>query len=86
VVDDEGVALGWIDADGMRRHRDGASLSDNMNAVGSQFRPGGNLSQALDAALSSPSSMGIAVDHEGKVIGGILATDVLAVVEARRLV
>ena len=84
VVDDEGGAVGWIDADGLRRHRGGASLSDSMSAVGSLFRPGGNLSQALDAALSSPSTVGVAVDDEGKVIGGILASDVLAAVEARR--
>ncbi len=84
VVNDDGVPLGWIDADGLRRHRGGASLSDSISAVGSQLRPDGNLSQALDAALSSPSAMGIAVDHGGRVIGGILATDVLAVVEARQ--
>jgi osmoprotectant transport system ATP-binding protein len=59
-------------------------LSDSISAVGSQFRPNGNLSQALDAALSSPSAVGVAVDHDGKVVGGILATDVLAAVEARR--
>jgi len=84
VVDDEGAALGWVDADGARRHRNGASLSDSMSAVGSLFRPGGNLSQALDAALSSPSTVGVAVDDQGKVIGGVLAADVLAAVEARR--
>jgi osmoprotectant transport system ATP-binding protein len=84
VVSDDGVPLGWIDADGLRRHRGGASLSDSISALGSQLRPEGNLSQALDAALSSPSSMGVAVDCDGKVIGGILATDVLAAVEARR--
>ena len=84
VVNDEDVPMGWIDADGLRRHRGGASLSESLSAVGAQLRPGGNLSQALDAALSSPSSMGIAVDREDKVIGGILAADVLAVVEARR--
>jgi len=84
VVGDDGAPLGWIDADGLRRHRDGASLSDSISALGSQLRPEGNLSQALDAALSSPSSMGVAVDCDGKVIGGILATDVLAAVEARR--
>jgi osmoprotectant transport system ATP-binding protein len=83
VVDDD-VPLGWIDADAARRHRDGAPLSDAMTAVGSQLRPGGNLSQALDAALSSPSAVGVAVDSEGKVIGGVLATDVLAAVDARR--
>jgi osmoprotectant transport system ATP-binding protein len=84
VVDDEGVPLGWIDAEGLRRHRGGASLSDSMSGVGSLFRPGGNLSQALDAALSSPSAVGVAVDSGGKVIGGVLAADVLAAVEAQR--
>jgi osmoprotectant transport system ATP-binding protein len=83
VVDDD-VPLGWIDADAARRHRTGAPLSDTITAIGSQLRPGGNLSQALDAALSSPSSVGVAVDGDGKVIGGILAADVLAAVEARR--
>jgi osmoprotectant transport system ATP-binding protein len=84
VVDDEAAPMGWIDADGLLRCRGGASLSDSMTAVGSLFRPGGNLSQALDAALSSPSSLGVAVDGQGKVIGGVLAADVLAAVEARR--
>ena len=83
IVDDD-VPLGWIDADAARRHRAGAPLSDTITAVGAQLRPGGNLSQALDAALSSPSSVGVAVDRDGKVIGGILAADVLAAVEARR--
>jgi osmoprotectant transport system ATP-binding protein len=84
VVDDEGAPLGWIDVEGLRRHRGGASLSDSMSGVGSLFRPGGNLSQALDAALSSPSAVGVAVDSGGKVIGGVLAADVLAAVEAQR--
>ena len=84
VVDDGGAALGWIDADGVRRLRGGAALSESMSTVGSTFRSGGNLSQALDAALSSPSTVGVAVDDDGKVIGGVLAADVLAAVEARR--
>ena len=84
VIDDAGAPMGWIDTAGLRRHRAGASLSDSMNGVGSLFRPDGNLSQALDAALSSPSGVGVVVDDGGKVIGGILAADVLAVVEARR--
>jgi osmoprotectant transport system ATP-binding protein len=73
-----------MDAEGLHRHRAGASLDDSMTAAGSLFRPDGNLSQALDAALSSPSGMGIAVDDGGKVIGGVLADDVLAAVESRR--
>jgi osmoprotectant transport system ATP-binding protein len=84
VVADDGAPLGWIDAKGLRRHRGGASLSDSMSGVGSLFHPNGNLSQALDAALSSPSAVGVAVDDGGKVIGGVLAADVLAEVEARR--
>lgn len=84
VVDGAHAPIGWIDADGLRRHRAGASLSDSMSGVGSLFRPGGNLSHALDAALSSPSGVGVAVDEGGKVIGGVLAGDVLAAAEAHR--
>ncbi|MEM6106174.1 ABC transporter ATP-binding protein [Mycobacterium sp. 050272] len=84
VVDDDGRPLGWIDGEGLRRHGGGASLIDSMSGISALFRPGGNLSQALDAALSSPSTVGIAVDGEGKVIGGVLAADVLAAVESQR--
>jgi osmoprotectant transport system ATP-binding protein len=84
VLDEYGLPLGWIDDDGVRRHSGGASLTDAMSGVGALFRPGGNLSHALDAALSSPSTVGIAVDEEGKVIGGVLAADVLAAVESQR--
>ncbi|OBF91108.1 proline/glycine betaine ABC transporter ATP-binding protein [Mycobacterium sp. 852014-52450_SCH5900713] len=84
VVDGAGAPMGWIDSEGLRRHRAGASLSDSMSGVGSLFRPRGNLSHALDAALSSPSGVGLAVDEGGKVIGGVLADDVLAAAETRR--
>ncbi len=84
VVDDAGGAMGWIDADGLRRHRGGQPLTEAMTSVGSVFHIDGNLSQALDAALSSPSSVGVAVDRTEKVIGGVLATDVLAASQARR--
>jgi osmoprotectant transport system ATP-binding protein len=83
VVRADGAPLGWIDADGARKHRGGASLRDSLTAVGSLFRPGGNLSQALDAALSSPAAMGVAVDKAGKVIGGVQAADVLAALESQ---
>lgn len=84
VVDGAHAPMGWIDSDGLRRHRAGASLSESMSGVGSLFRPGGNLSHVLDAALSSPSGVGVAVDDGGKVIGGVLAGDVLAAADARR--
>jgi osmoprotectant transport system ATP-binding protein len=83
VVKADGAPLGWIDAAGVRKHRGGASLLDSVTAVGSLFRPGANLSQALDAALSSPAAVGVAVDKAGKVIGGVRAGDVLAVLESQ---
>lgn len=84
VVDADGAPQGWIDADGLGRHRGGQPLAEAMTAVGSVFHIDGNLSQALDAALSSPSSVGVAVDRAEKVIGGVLATDVLAAAQGRR--
>lgn len=84
VVDDGGAPLGWIDAEGLRRYRAGTPLSEAVSAVGSVFHPSGNLSQALDAALSSPSSIGVAVDEAKRVVGGVLAADVLAAAAARR--
>ncbi|HZC11373.1 MAG TPA: ABC transporter ATP-binding protein [Mycobacterium sp.] len=83
VVRADGAPLGWIDASGARKHRGGASLRDSVTSVGSVFRPGGNMSQALDAALSSPAAMGVAVDKAGKVIGGVRAGDVLAALESQ---
>jgi osmoprotectant transport system ATP-binding protein len=84
VVDPDGAPLGWIDVNGVRKHRGGASLDDSVTAVGAVFRPGANLSQALDAALSSPAAMGVAVDGAGKVTGGVSAGDVLAALDSHR--
>jgi osmoprotectant transport system ATP-binding protein len=83
VVKADGAPLGWIDANGVRKHRSGAPLLDSMTSVGSLFRPGASLSQALDAALSSPAVTGVAVDEAGKVIGGVRAGDVLAALESQ---
>jgi osmoprotectant transport system ATP-binding protein len=84
VVEADGAPLGWIDASGVRKHRGGASLRDSITSVGALFGPGGNLSQALDAALSSPAALGVTVDKTGKVIGGVLAADVLAALDTYR--
>jgi osmoprotectant transport system ATP-binding protein len=82
VVKSDGLPLGWIDAGGVLKHRTGASLLDSITSVGALFRPGANLSRALDAALSSPTGMGVAVDEAGKVTGGVRAADVLAALES----
>jgi osmoprotectant transport system ATP-binding protein len=40
----------------------------------------------LDAALSSPSGLGVAVDSDGRVLGVIRAQEILGVIEdARRI-
>jgi osmoprotectant transport system ATP-binding protein len=84
VVKPDGAPMGWIDANGVRKHRGGASLPDSVTSVGALFRPGANLSQALDAALSSPAAMGVAVDKAGRVTGGVRAADVLAAIDSHR--
>ncbi|TLM85531.1 ATP-binding cassette domain-containing protein [Pseudarthrobacter sp. NamE2] len=51
---------------------------------GSLFHPGDSLRRALDAALSSPSGLGVAVDAEGRVRGVIRGGEVLALIEEAR--
>ena len=75
---------GWINADGVELHRGGSSLYDSSIAGGSLFRPDGTLRLALDAALSSPSGLGVAVDGDGQVIGGVKADDVIAALDTQR--
>lgn len=84
VVRDDGSPFGWIDADGVERHGDGASLYDSVTAGGSLLRPGGTLRSALDAALSAPSGIGVAVDESGAVIGGTDSDDVIDALASMR--
>jgi osmoprotectant transport system ATP-binding protein len=80
----DGSPYAWIDAGGVAVHRDGKSLYDSTTAGGSLFLPNGTLRLALDAALSSPAGLGVAVDKDKQVIGGVKADDVLAALEAQR--
>lgn len=84
VTVDGGAPFGWIDADGVERHHEGSSLYDSVTAGGSLFHPDGTLRSALDAALSSPSGIGVAVDAGGAVIGGAAAEDVIDSMESQR--
>jgi osmoprotectant transport system ATP-binding protein len=78
VVDPEGRPNGWLP---------GGLAAEAANVV-----PGGSLHDtsigtlrsALDAALSSPSGQGVAVDGEGRVAGAVAADEVLAVLERQR--
>ncbi|MFN8228368.1 MAG: ABC transporter ATP-binding protein, partial [Mycobacterium sp.] len=84
VTKPDGSPYAWVDATGVGIHRDGASLYDSTTAGGSLFPPDGTLRQALDAALSSPSGLGVAVGADGQVVGGVRAEDVLAALETQR--
>ena len=76
VVDDALRPLGWA----------GPGQGTSMVPGGSLFRAGDTLRRALDAALSSPSGLGVAVDASGGVVGVIKADEVLAVIESHRRV
>lgn len=84
VTRDDGRPYGWLNAEGVELHRAGNSLYDSTIAGGSLFEPGGTLRLALDAALSSPAGLGVAVDDGGQVIGGVRADDVVEALEAQR--
>jgi osmoprotectant transport system ATP-binding protein len=80
----DGTPYGWVNAEGVQLHRDGSALYDCTYGGGSLFRPDDSLRQALDSALSSPSGLGVAVDGDGRPIGGVRADDVLAALNEQR--
>ncbi|BBZ30840.1 proline/glycine betaine ABC transporter ATP-binding protein [Mycolicibacterium madagascariense] len=80
----DGSPYAWVDAAGVALHREGKSLYDSTTAGGSLYLPKGTLRLALDAALSSPAGLGVAVDDDKQVIGGIRADDVLEALAAQR--
>ena len=74
VVDAEKRPLGWS----------APGTETELVPGGSLFHPGESLRRALDAALSSPSGLGVAVDPEGRVLGAIRGGEVLALIEEAR--
>ncbi|WP_091415283.1 ATP-binding cassette domain-containing protein [Arthrobacter sp. OV608] len=76
VVDEAGRPLGWT----------GPGSGTGIIPGGSLFKPGESLRRALDAALSSPSGLGVAVDSEGRVLGVVRGGEVLALIEEARQV
>ncbi|WP_280478615.1 ABC transporter ATP-binding protein [Nocardia cyriacigeorgica] len=84
LTDGDGRPGGWIDITGVESVRAGKAPADSISAGGSLFTPSGDLRQALDAAISSPSGIGVAVDDSGAVRGGILATEVVAQLAEQR--
>jgi len=82
----DGTPYAWINAAGVDVHRNGSILYDCTVGGGSFFRPDGSLRLALDAALSSPSGLGVAVDDDGQLLGGVRADDVLEALAKQRRV
>lgn len=74
VVDAEKHPLGWS----------APGTETELVPGGSLFRPGESLRRALDAALSSPSGLGVAVDTDGTVLGVVRGGEVLALIEEAR--
>ncbi|MFQ6327249.1 ABC transporter ATP-binding protein [Nocardia sp. CWNU-33] len=84
VIDTDKRPVGWVDVTGVEAVRAGRELHNSMSAGGSLFTPSGDLRQALDAAISSPAGVGVAVDDSGAVRGGVLATEVLEQLAGQR--
>jgi osmoprotectant transport system ATP-binding protein len=83
VVDEKRSPRGWLDCwtvpTGHRVTREDLVLG------GSLAGPGASLRTALDAALSSPSGRGVAVDGDLAVVGTVAARDVLDAIEQARM-
>ncbi len=81
-VDADNRPLGWISGEQLSTP-DAVVSADNLVSGGSLFEvdsaeaagTAGSLRNALDAALSSPAAIGIAVDSAGAVVGGVTADD-----------
>ncbi|MCC3281105.1 ABC transporter ATP-binding protein [Arthrobacter caoxuetaonis] len=80
-VDDGGRPLGWVPASG----RPAVTSPADVVPGGSLHRRGDSLRSALDAALSSPSGMGVVVDGEGRAIGVVRAGEIFDLIEQARL-
>ncbi|NMH97224.1 ABC transporter ATP-binding protein [Pseudonocardia acidicola] len=85
VVDGERRPQGWLHGTELPG-TDGVLTADLLIPGGSLYdSDSGSLRSALDAALSSPSGRGVAVDGDGRVVGSVGADDVLrALADARR--
>ncbi|PPK69873.1 ATP-binding cassette domain-containing protein [Actinokineospora auranticolor] len=89
VVDDAGRPLGWV-SEVVLSTLDKAVTATDVVSGGSLYPVdtggrAGSLRAALDAALSSPAALGVAVDGDGAVVGAVTAESVLkALADARR--
>jgi osmoprotectant transport system ATP-binding protein len=82
VVDDENRPQGWLALTGVAEEAlQGPVTPDLLNLGGTLATVDGTLRAALDAALSSPSGRGVVVDADGRLLGTVSASQVLARIE-----
>ncbi len=85
VVDDERRPQGWLNPSNTDGGNGAVVEHSHLVPGGSLYDLGsGSLRSALDAALSSPSGVGVAVDPDGRVAGAVSADDVLRVLDDAR--
>jgi osmoprotectant transport system ATP-binding protein len=82
LIDGDRRPQGWLDGAGLRSGR--GLRRDDVRLGGTLIRPGGSLRSALDAALSSPSGDGVAVDSDGRLLGIVSAQAVVDAIERAR--
>jgi osmoprotectant transport system ATP-binding protein len=78
-LDEHGRPCGWVTPGS---EVDGELTKDALMAGGSLYTAGTPLRGALDSALSSPASLGVVVDTDGKYAGVLTARKVLDLIEA----
>ncbi|MEV0678186.1 ABC transporter ATP-binding protein [Actinosynnema sp. NPDC050436] len=97
-VDSSGVEVGAVDTvessaatgswellvDGDKRPQGWSAPDGVVVPGGSLYAQGGPIRGALDAALSSPSGLGVVVDAGGRSVGVVRAHQVLDVIESHR--
>ena len=79
-LDDDKAPIGWVRTAAVDRPVDRTLL----HRGGTVARANGSLRALLDAALSSPSGRGVVADPDGRFIGTVLATDVVAAIQRER--
>jgi osmoprotectant transport system ATP-binding protein len=91
VVDDANRPLGWLPPDIVSTVDDSAVITKNSLVAGGSCYdidatsgPAASLRSALDAALSSPSELGVVVNGDGCLVGSVTAREVLAALSAAR--
>jgi osmoprotectant transport system ATP-binding protein len=83
VIDDQQRPQGWLAADAAEVAQ-GVVTAQLLNLGGTLAKEGSSLREALDAALSSPSGRGVIVDQDGRLLGTVTASQVLARIEQTR--